>query len=151
MTDIKNSGYKAAAVSALTTELNTLANDGWSALSAAIDNSANLYLKVDFELDLASITPTGLDAAVELYLVPSVDGTQYPSVSFTGSAEEQENQQYYVGIFMLSLSTEVHIHTLRDIELPPGLWKVGVRNRANVAFAASGNTVKWRPWQYSSV
>jgi len=150
MTDVKHSGYKAAAQTALSTELNSLANDTWSSLSAEIDNSVSLFLFADIEFDLGSITPTGADAAVELYLVPSVDDTQYPTFTETGSADEQENNQYFVGAVTLSLDAEVQIHTIRGIELPPGKFKLGVRNRANVGLAASANTIKWRPWQYSS-
>lgn len=151
MTDVRNSGYKAAAQTALGAELNTLANDTWSALSAEIDNSLNGYMFMDVEFDLASITPTGADAAIELYLVPSIDDTQYPAYTETGTADEQENNQYFVGSVTLSLDAEIQIHTIRGIELPPGKFKLGVRNRANVSLAASGSTVKWRPWQYSSV
>jgi hypothetical protein len=151
MTDVRNSGYKAAAQAGLGTELNSLANATWSALSGEMDNSTNGYMFADFEFAMASITPTGADAAVELYLVPSVDDTQFPTYTESGAAEEQENNQYFVGSVTLSLDAEVHIHTLRGIELPPGKWKIGVRNQSNVALAASGSTVKWRPWQYSSV
>ena len=151
MTDVRNSGYKAAAQTALSTELNTLTNDSWSALSAEIDNSTNGYMFADIEFDLSSITPTGADAAVELYLVPSIDDTQYPTYTETGSADEQENNQYFVGSVTLSLDAEIHIHTIRGIELPPGKFKFGIRNRSNVALGATGSTVKWRPWQYSSV
>jgi hypothetical protein len=84
MTDVKNSGYKAAAQTALSTELNSLANDTWSALSSEFDNSTNGYMFMDIEVDLASITPTGADAAIEIYVVPSVDDTQFPST--TGDA-----------------------------------------------------------------
>ena len=151
MADVKNSGYKAAAQTALSTDLNSLANETWSALSAEIDNSVNGYLFMDIEVDLASITPTGADASIEIYVVPSVDDTQFPSTTNTGTADEQENNQYYVGAVTLSLDAEVHIHTLRGIEVPTGKWKMFIRNQANVALAASGNTVKWRPWQYASV
>lgn len=151
MTDVRNSGYKAAAQTALGSELNSLANDTWSALSGEFDNSLLGFMFIDVEFDLASITPTGADAAVELYLVPSIDDTQYPTYSEAGSADEQENNQYFIGSVTLSLDAEIHIHTIRGIELPPGKWKLGVRNRSNVALAASGSTIKWRPWQYSSV
>lgn len=151
MTDVRNSGYKAAAQTGLSTELNSLANDTWSALSSEFDNSTNGYLFMDVEVDLASITPTGADAAIEIYVVPSIDDTQYPSTTNTGTADEQENNQYFVGSVTLSLDAEVQIHTIRGIEVPVGKWKMFARNRANVGLAASGSTIKWRPWQYSSV
>ena len=151
MTDVRNSGYKAAAQTALSTELNSDVNDTWSDLSAEIDNSTNGYLFMDIEVDLAILTPTGADAAIEIYVVPSVDDSQFPSYTETGTSDEQENNQYFVGSVSLSLDNEIQIHMLRSVEVPPGKWKMGVRNRSNVTLNASGSTIKWRPWQYSSV
>lgn len=150
MTDVRNTGYQAAAQIALDSELNTLADDTWSSLSPEIDNSLFGYLFMDIEFDLASFLPSGADATVELYLVPSIDDTQFPTYTETGSSDEQENNQYFVGSVTLPPDTEVHIHSIRGIEMPPGKFKLGVRNRANLAFASSGNTVKWRPWSYKS-
>ena len=150
MTDVRNSGYQAAAQTALSTELNALADDTWSALSGEIDNSLNGYLFMDVEFDLSSFLPSGADAAVELYLVPSVDDTQFPTYTESGAADEQENNQYFVGSVTLPPDTEVHIQSIRGIELPPGKFKLGVRNRANLALGATGSTVKWRPWSYKS-
>jgi hypothetical protein len=151
MTDVRNSGYKAAAQTALSTELNSLANDTWCSLSAEIDNSTNGYMFADFEVNLAAAIFDGADAAVELYLVPSLDDTNFPTFLDSGSTDNQENNQYFIGSVTLSLDNEVHIHTLRGVELPPGKFKIGARNRTNIGLASSGNTVKWRPWQYSSV
>jgi hypothetical protein len=150
MTDVRKTAYLAEAQTGLSTELNNLADDTWSAVSSEIDNSTNGYMFMDIEADLASITPTGADAAIELYVVPSVDGTQYPSTSNSGTADEQENNQYFVGSIVLSLDAEVQIHMLRGIEVPTGKWKMFVRNRSNVSLAASGSTIKWRPWGYQS-
>ena len=111
MTDVKHSGYKAAAQTALDTQLNSLANDSWSALAAEIDNSTNLYLNVDVEIVCNTIIPTGTDAMIVLYLVPSIDDTNFPTYTATGAAEEQENLQYHVGAVMLSLDAELHRHT----------------------------------------
>lgn len=151
MTDVlRGPGYKAEAQAGLGSELDGLADNTWSALSAEFDNSTNGYMFMDIEFDLNTITPTGADAAVELYIVPSVDGTQYPTTTNTSNADEQENQQYFVGSVTLSLDNEVHIHTIRGVEVPVGKWKMFVRNRANVGLNASGSTIKWRPWNFSS-
>ncbi len=150
MADVKNSGYLAAAQTALSTELNALANLTWSSLSSEIDNSTNGYMFMDIEADLASITPTGADATIEVYVVPSVDDTQFPTYTETGTSDEQENNQYFVGAITLSLDAEVQIHMLRGVEVPPGKWKLGIRNQSNVQLGASGSTIKWRPWGYKS-
>ncbi len=151
MTDVRNSGYKAAAQTALSTELNTLANLTWSALSAEIDNSTTGYLMADIEVYLTSLTPTGADAAIEVYLVPSLDDTNYPNYMASGTAEEQENNQYFVGSVTLSLDAEAQRNVIRGVELPPSKFKIGIRQQSNTTLAATLNTVKWRPWQYSSV
>lgn len=150
MTDVKLSGYKAEAQTALSGDLDSLGDNTWSPLSSEIDNSTTGYMFADLELYLASLIPTGADAAVEVYLVPSIDGTSYPNYLISSSNDAQENNQYFVGSFTLESSSGVFRATLRGIELPPGKFKFGVRNRANVGLASSGNTLKWRPWQYAS-
>ena len=151
MTDVKKTAYLAEAQTALNvSELGALADDTWSALSAEFDNSTNGYMFMDIEVYLESITPTGADAAVELYIVPSLDGTTYPNYTATGNADEQENNQYFVGSVTLSLDGEAQRNTIRGVEVPTGKWKLGCRNRANVAFDSAGGTIKWRPWGYKS-
>jgi hypothetical protein len=151
MADIRVSTYQGSPTTVLTTQLNSLANLTWSALSSAVDNSTNGYMYVDIEVVLASLTPTGDDAAIEIYLVPSIDGSTYPNYTESGTSEEIENAPYFVGAVPLSLDTEAQTQVLRQIELPPGSFKIGVRNQANVGLAASGNTVRLAYWTYKSV
>lgn len=151
MTDIRVSAYQGSPATVLTTQLNSLANLTWSALSSAIDNSTNGYMFADIEVVLASLTPTGNDASIEIYLVPSADGTNYPNYTESGTSEEIENAIYFVGAVPLSLDTEAQRQVLRQVELPPGKFKIGVRNQANVSLGASGNTVSLSYWTYKSV
>jgi hypothetical protein len=143
----KLSGYLTTAATCLTTELNSLADNGHSALGAEIDNSTNKYTLADFEMYLASAAFTGTDSGVELYIVPSLDGTNYPTWT-TGTADEQENTPYYVGFFPTTGTTAVQRAVLRAVPLPQGKWKPAVRSRANVALPSSGNTISWRPHSY---
>lgn len=151
MADAILSGYKAAAQTALSTELNSLADATWSSLSSEIDNSSNKYMLCDIEVVLASAAFTGSDSVVEIYLVPCMDGTNYPNFQASGTADEQENNQYYVGSVTTSGATAAQRMVLRNVALPNGTYKFGVRNQTGVALASSGNTVKWRPHQYSSI
>ncbi len=144
------SGYKEAAQTALSTQLNGLADKTWSALSAPIDNSATLYQLMDIELNLSSANFIGVDSAVEVYLVPSLDGTNYPTYVESGAADEQENNQYYVGTFTLSGAPGAQRHVLRYVACTPGVFKIGIRNQGNVALAATGNTVTYRRYGYAS-
>lgn len=153
MADLKLSGYKATASTIAWTsgqDLNSLSDDEWTDLSDEIDNSTNLYALVDLEINLASAAFTGSDSMLEVYLVPTVDGTNYPNWTGNVTSEEQENRQYFVGAVTTSGATEAQLMVLRDIPLPNGKYKWGFRNRAGVATAASGNSADWRPHQHQS-
>ena len=144
----KLSGYLASAATCLTTELNSLADNYYSAVSSEIDNSSNLYALADFEMYLASAAFSGTDSGVELYIVRSVDGTNYPTWTAGGSSDEQENVPYQVGFFPTTGTTAAQRCTIGPIALPSGKFKVAVRSRANVTLASSGNTISWRPHSY---
>src|SRR5262245_19758044 len=60
--------------SQLTTELNSLGNNTMSAASATYDNSTNLNIYVDIEVNLASLSPTA-GAYVAIYVLCAPDGT----------------------------------------------------------------------------
>ena len=143
----KLSGYLASAATCLTTELNSLTDNNHCSLSSEIDNSSTLYALADFEMYLASAAFSGADSGVELYIVPTVDGTNYPTWT-TGTSDEQENTPYYVGFFPTMGTTAAQRATLRAVSLPPGKFKVAIRSRANVTLASSGNSISWRPLSY---
>ena len=141
-------GYLAAAQTAAWTSgqsLNSASDNDWTDLSDAIDNSTNKYPFADFEIVLASAAFTGTDSQIRVYIVPSVDGTNYGDWTGNVTTDEQENDKYFVGALTTSGATAAQRMTLRDITIPNGLWKIGLRNATGVALAASGNTVKWRP------
>lgn len=155
MADATLSGYKASAQTVVfsgTRTLDSLADNEWTHLSDAIDNSSTKYMMADIEVYLASMTAgTTGDEAIELYLLPSVDGTNYGDWTGDGITDLQEHNQYYIGSVTISQSgAGTKRGTLRNVSLPNGYFKIGVRNRANAALAASGSTIKWRPHQYSS-
>lgn len=153
MADLTLSGYFAAAATVAfsgTQTINSLTDNEYTDLSDAIDNSTDKYAFVDLELVLGSAAFTGTDSGVELYLVPSVDGTNYPTWAGNGTADEQENTVFFVGFFPLTGTTAAQRATLLRVPLPNGLYKYGLRNRGNVTLAGSGNTLKWRPHSYSS-
>ena len=150
MADSILSGYKDTPQTALSTELNSLVDNGFSALSGEIDNSTNKYMLADIEVSLASFTAgTTGDEAIELYLVPSQNGTTFPDWA-TGSADAQENNLYFVVSVPIAQGDGAKLGVLRYVALPNGKWKLGVRNRSNGTLAA-GSTVTWRPHQYASV
>lgn len=151
---LKSSGYLAASVSISFTGTQTLASlaDGeWTNLSDEIDNSTNLYAMADFLFEIASAAFTGTDSIIELYIVPCVDGTNYPNWTGNVTTSEQENNIHFVGSVTTSGATEAQVLVLRNVALPPGKFKVGVRNNSGVAFAASSNTLEYRPHSYKDV
>jgi len=93
MTDVRKTAYLAEAQTAVSTDLNGDLNDTWCALSSEYDNSTTGYMFMDIEVYLAAPASawSGADSAYEVYVVPSLDGTNYPDYVESGTAEEQEN------------------------------------------------------------
>ena len=143
MADTTHKAYTSSAATALSTDLNSLANATASAASAAIDNSTVLDLYADWELVLGTQTARTAGCAVSLYITPSLDGTNYADVS-SSSAE-------LLGVFTLATGTGASRVVIRDTPIPPGLFKVFVVNSSTQAFNASGNTVKYRTHSIKTV
>jgi len=152
MGDITLSGYKAAATAIAWTSgqsLDSLADNEWTDLSDEIDNSSDKYMLVDLELYLPSVAFSGTDSAIEVYLVPSVDGTNYPNWTGNVTTNEQENRKHFVDSIPTSGATEAQRLVARNIVLPNGKYKWGFRSRANVSLTTS-NVAKWRPHQVTA-
>jgi hypothetical protein len=154
MVDSVLSGYKAEAQAVVfsgTRTLISLADNEFTHLSDEIDNSVNRYMMMDLRMVLGSAVFTGTDSAIEIYLVPSIDGTNYPDWVGDGTSDEQENNKHFVGSMTTSGDTSVQDMSYRSVAFPNGKFKFGVRSRAGVALAGSGSTLYWRPWGYSSL
>lgn len=132
-----------------TRTLVSLANDEWTDLSDVITNSSQ-YPFADWEFVCTSVAFTGADSAIEVYVIPIVDGTNDPDWTGDGTADLQEQNVFFVGAFTTSGTTSAQRLSLRDIELPAGQFKVGVRNKGGIALAASGSTLKYRMWAWKS-
>jgi len=126
--------------------LNSAVDNEFTDLSDEIDNSTNKYRFVDLHVVLASAVFAGTDSGIEVFLIPTVDGTNYPTWTGNGTADEQENDGFLVGFVATTATTAAQRMTLREVALPSGKYKFAFRNRAGVALAASGNSVSWRPW-----
>lgn len=157
MASVRLSGYLASAQSVTfsgTQTLASLADNEYTDLSDEIDNGTNKYPYADIEIVLGSAAFTGTDAGVEVYIVPSLDGTNFGD--WTGNTTtDQPGQGHYFVAFLPIIGTtaakRVVSSAQAQIELPQGKFKFGVRSRANVSLAASGNTLSWRPKSYDSV
>lgn len=133
---------------AMTTELNSLASSTGKAISSAIDNSANLDLFDDLELDVTFASAPTANTVVELYLLPSLDGgTTYAD----GSTAILPQSSLYVGGFAVRAVTTAQVMFLRGVALPPGFFKYLVQNTTNQAFPVSGSTLERNPYQLQSI
>ena len=134
---------------ALSTELDGLANGGYSNASSAIDNEAGLYQFIELELNLASLTPVA-GQSVAVYLLPSLDGTNYAD----GGGAVAPPDEALLTIFSLRAATAAQRRVSMVLEMPPLLGKLVVGNMtitSGVAFAASGNTLKYRLFNVQAV
>lgn len=158
MTTLKLSGYLDSAASvawtAATQKIDSLTDNEWTDLSDEVDNTTNLYAYADLDLVLGSAAFTGTDSGVEVYIVPTVDGTNYPDWSGNSTSDAPQQTHYFVAFLPLTASTaarRVVSSSQAAIELPQGKFKFGIRSRANVTLAASGNTLYYRPKAYQAV
>ena len=154
MSTLKLSGYLATETAITfsgTQQLNSLTDNEYTDLSDEVDNSSNKYFAVDLRLVIASAAFTGTDSGIEIYLVPTVDGTNYPTWTGNGTSDEPENTPFLVGFCPFTGTTAAQACVLRSVELPQGKYKWAVRNRGNVSLAGSGNTIYWRPGSYDVV
>jgi hypothetical protein len=147
--NITQKAYETA-LTLLTTELNSLANgSSGSASGAQGGDGTDAALLLDFELLTGgSITP-GTGARADLYLIRSVDGTNYEDA--TTGASESLPPDAFVGSFIPTTGAGTKRMALRDIPCPPGLWKAILQNELGVSLAATGNTLKARPHSQKTV
>ena len=142
------SGYLATAISIAWASGQTFASltdNEYTDASDEVDNSTNKYPRCDVEIVLASAAFSGADSGIEVYIIPTIDGTNYPTWTGNGTADEQENNGFYVGFASTTGTTAAQRMVIRDIDLPQGKYKWGFRNRGNVTLAASGNSATFRP------
>lgn len=154
-TTLKLAGYlaaEAAIVFSGTQQLASLADNEYTDLSDEIDNSTNLYEAVDLRFVIASAAfTTPADCGMEVFLIPTVDGTNYPTWTGNTTTDQAHNGPFFVGYVPFTGTTSAQACVLREVYLPNGKYKWAVRSRANVALAASGNTIYWRPHSHQSV
>jgi hypothetical protein len=128
-----------AVFTALSTELNSLANATACSASSAFDNdsSGQRWPAAMVEIYIATQgTARSAGASVSLYIIPTTDGTNY------GDGTDECLENYAVGHYSLDDATTARYITGR-VHLPPTDFKVVLKNNTGQALAASGNTVKF--------
>ena len=123
------------------TTLNALTFSGASTafgLGAAINNTPSdgttiSYDMCDVTVQLASAVVSVAPAYITIYILPSVDGTNYPSQV---SNAAPLHHAYTFDVVAGSVQTIV----CPNIPIPPSNFKVLLQNSLGINFPASGNT-----------
>lgn len=143
---IAGSGVGLTWTSLMTTELNSIASGNAILGGTAVTNGTALDIFCDFDLVLASLAAVAPNF-VGIYLYPlNADASTYGDSRFGSSAAGPPPANYLVGSIGIVAATQAQTGTLIRVVLPPGTWKPVVFNQAGVAFASSGNTLKYRTY-----
>lgn len=140
----------------LTTSLNALANNVIDIGGATIDNETNLCTHMDLELTLSSLDLSAQsNPSVTIYMFESVDGgtdfdTNEDGVS---AASDIPTPDKIIAIMGLRIDTGAEAKTAVKsmIPIPPGQWKLGLRNTTGQTFGATGNILAYRTYKLDSV
>jgi hypothetical protein len=124
---------------ALSTEFNSLANGSYTAASATIDNTTALDLFMDLQLNVTFGTAPSAGGTVDVYLLPSQDGTTFAD----GGGSTAPQAQLWIASFELRAVTTAQVLMARDIPIPGLKFKLTAKNASGQAFPASGSTIKY--------
>lgn len=130
-------------VTVLSTGLNSLGNNTMSAASSNIANQTNLDMYVDIEVLLASLSPSA-GAYVALYILESIDGTNFPAQS--DADLRLTTTQLLCSIPIGTTGATAQRVAVRNVVIPPGLFQIKLDNQTGVSLNASGNTVKFNAY-----
>lgn len=124
----------------LTTELNSLANAA-QVIGAAIDNTANLDMYMDVEVYVAvQGSARSAGAYIAVYLVTSVDGTNYGY----GDATTDPPASALVCALPIDAATTARYLTSKPFLIPPSKMMLVIENNTGQAFKADSNLVGYR-------
>lgn len=151
-----NSTYTAPATEGtetlMSTDLNSLADTAVNVGTVLPDNTSNRFFYTVLELVLASVDLSGeTNPAVELYLVPSYDGTNYADVGTDASTTVYPPMQYFVAALGVAETSAAHLAVSPHIMLDPVKYTPVVINKTGAALASSGNTLKSKYYTVTGV
>jgi len=141
-------GYPGASANVLTTELNALDSTYVSVLSAEQDNSTNKYMFADFQVNLATLAVAS-GGFVQVFVIPSVDGSTYPDWPGAKAAFADYMGQYARGSALVQPTSAAHVVNIEEVRIPPGKYKIALRNACGVNFNATTNTLAQRTYSGS--
>lgn len=116
------------------TSLNAMANAA-VVVGSAIDNSSNLDQYSAWELICKFQSSPGGGAVMELYLLPSLDGTNYADGAAAGPVNPSYNS--YVGSFIVEANTNAQRLIITGVTMPTGKFKACLVNKTAQTTAAT--------------
>lgn len=139
MAIIESWSTRDAEQSLLTTQLNSLASNAFSAKGTVIDNTHGpVYGHVELKVAFAT-APTG-PLLLPLYLIPVLDGS---NAGWGGDTEGEPPAECMVGYFQARALTTPHYCPLKTpVLLPNSKFAAVLGNLASQALASSGNVVR---------
>lgn len=136
--------------SLLTTGLNSLANNSL-AVSSAFDNTIGQtgdgYVLCDLELVVTFGTNPTAGTGIAVWFLQTQDGTNYEDGDASTTPARAPD-----AVIPVRASTSAQRIIVKHVDMPPGLFKALLKNDGTgQAFAASGNTLKIRPYTREGV
>ena len=127
----------------MSTDLNALADEAVNVGAVLPDNTSNRYFYAEFELVLASVDLSAqTNPAVELYLVPSYDGTNYADTGTDASTTVYPPAQYLVCVLGVASTSAAHRAVSAHVMIDPVKYTPVVINKTGAALGATLNTLK---------
>lgn len=144
MSTVKFTSYGAVVTIMDSTVLSALASNAWAVAAADYDNRANQNLYADVEVVLASAISTSAAPSIDLYCVPSLDGTNFPNPP--GNSATSVPSTYFVGTIGATGSATWLRGAVRQIVLPNGIGRFYLQNRLGNALPAGANKLLLYPY-----
>jgi hypothetical protein len=133
----------------LTTELNSLADDGVAIDGADYDNAANKYTEASFLLYISGFAGVPDGGGVELHAIYKVDGTHYgdrEDGDVAGTAANLIGANSFLGTFDVRAADEDQYLQLMGVPLKPFAVRFAVKNTTGQAFDAANSTLAIYPY-----
>lgn len=146
-------GEIGAAQTVLSTELNALANNAGAISTTAFDNATvlALWLFGDFELNVTFAAAPSANTFIDMYLLPSLNGTTFNDGTSGASALGVASN--FIGSFPIRnvvTAQQLTLPVSAPVRLPLSLFKIQLINRSGVAFPAAGSTIRMYPSRYQN-
>ncbi len=151
MAETKWSALETSATEILGTALDSLGAGSNKITTSAQSNDASSerFLYGVWELNLAAQgTNRSTGARVDVYLLPTIDGTNY---SYGGDSLDPSQSNYSFSFNLDDGALAARRVVIDGIQLPPTDFHTLVINETGQAFASSGNTLKLRRYSVVAV